>query len=105
MARSKSTLSGSKPALSVTMVKTTPTNPEHGVEFTIGRNLARRMLKHLSEEFELESRRVRPSLRAALKQWPRHNTITFTVDEEDLDGYIAIQLTCMELVFLKQNMF
>lgn len=80
-------------------VKCTAERPTTGAKLIITRAKAKQLLEILTTEFKLESQRIVPAIKRELEHGSHDTHIGFYVDDNDADGFIALQCASMQLTF------
>ena len=82
----------------------TPTNnyykPEHSTRFVITRKKAAALVDILTKDYSKESALLVPRINYELHHGSHDTHIAFYADEDNVDELTAIQLACMQLMFV-----
>lgn len=80
---------------------------ENGIRITLRRDFLGPLRQYVSEEFPFESKRLIKDITAAMAfdSHSREHTAIIYLEEDDMDGYIALQYACMHFVLESQEVF
>ena len=86
-------------------VKCTAERPAVGAELIITRVKAKRLLEILTTKYKYESSLIVPAIKRELEHSSHDTHIGFYVDDNDVEGYEALQNACIQLVFSYINVY